>query len=506
MKKSATILVLLVFLTVLCSCKDGSTEKKGSDARSAVVGITQDLESLDPHKAVAAGTDEVLFNVFEGLVKPSVDGTLVPAVAEKYEMAPDGMSYTFTLRAGVKFHNGTKVTAEDVIYSVKRCAGLLPDQDPEVKVESALSVISAVEKKNASTVVITLKEANTELLGYLTGAIIPENYTEQATKPVGTGPFRFVSYEPLSKLVLERNPDYYGETPYLEKVTFKICAGMDAAFMEILAGTIDIFPYLNEEQAAQLPDDYRLEAGASNLVQAMFTNNAFEPFSNPDVRRSLCMAVDKNELMQMLSGGRGNVIGSNMFPNFGIYYNEEMENYYSYQPMAAKELLAKAGYHEGNPLSFTIKVPSNYDYHVATAQILVEQYKKIGVDAKIQLIEWSTWLTEVYRERNYEATIVGLDSALAPSDVLKRYQSAAKNNFVNYKSERFDEVFEKARASVDTNEKILYYKQAQQILTEDAASVYLQDPAKLAAINKKFTGFLFYPVYVIDMAAIRAEK
>ena len=506
MKKHAVLVALLLSLTALCACNGGKKGKNGSDSRSAVVGITQDLDSLDPHKAVAAGTDEVLFNVFEGLVKPSVDGTLVPAVAEDVEIAPDGMSYTFTLREGGKFHNGADVTAEDVVYSIKRCAGLLSDPDPEVKVSSALSVISAVEKKNAGTVVITLKEANTELLGFLTVAIIPENYTEQSTKPVGTGPYRFVSYEPLTSFVVERFPEYYGETPYLEKVTFKICASNDAAFMELLAGTIDIFPYLTEEQASQLTDEYKLEVGASNLVQAMFLNNEFAPFTKPEVRQALCMAVDKQEILNIVAGGKGNIIGSNMFPNFGVYYNKDMETYYTYQPEKAKELLAKAGYNESNPLTFTMKVPSNYDFHVATAQVLVEQYKKIGVEVKLQLIEWPTWLTDVYRGRDYEATIVGLDAALAPSDVVRRYRSDASGNFMNYKSDAYDALFDKAKASVSNEEKITYYKQLQEMLTKDAASVYLQDPAKLVAVNKRFTGYRFYPVYVLDMASIRPEK
>ncbi|MBQ9766862.1 MAG: ABC transporter substrate-binding protein [Lachnospiraceae bacterium] len=507
MKKKAVFLALLVSLTALCACNGGSSGEKGSeDEFSAVVGITQDLDSLDPHKAVAAGTDEVLFNVFEGLVKPSADGTLVPAVAKEYTIAPDGMSYTFTLRENVKFHNGKVVTADDVVYSIKRCAGLLDNQDPEVVVESALSVISAVEKVGEDTVVLTLSEPNTELLGFLTCFIIPEDYDKQESAPVGTGPFQFVSYTPLTSFVIERFDDYYGEKPYLEKVTFKICASTDAAFMELLSGGIDIFPYLTDEQASQLPEDYSLEVGASNLVQAMFLNNDFEPFADVRVRQALCYAVDKEEMMNIVSGGRGHAIGSNMFPNFGVYYEASLENYYTYQPEKAKELLADAGYDESNPLSFVMKVPSNYDFHVATAQVLAEQYKEIGVEVELQLIEWSAWLTDVYRSREYEATIVGLDSALAPSDVLKRYSSTASNNFVNYKSAEFDDLFTRALASVDEDEKVALYKEIQTLLTEEAASVYLQDAAKLVAVNKRFTNFLFYPVYVLDMASIQPAQ
>ncbi|MCH5273431.1 MAG: ABC transporter substrate-binding protein [Lachnospiraceae bacterium] len=506
MKKAAVFLALLISLAALCACNGGSRGKKGSDDKSAVVGITQDLDSLDPHKAVAAGTDEVLFNVFEGLVKPSVDGILVPAVAKDYTIAPDGMTYTFYLRENVKFHDGVLVTADDVVYSIKRCAGLLPDPDPEVVVESALSVISSVEKEGEDTVVLKLSEPNTELIGFLTCAIIPERYAGEQAPPIGTGPFRFVSYSTLDSFVVERFEDYYGEKPYLEKVTFKICASTDAAFMELLAGGIDIFPYLTEEQAAQLTKEYSLEVGASNLVQAMFLNNDFAPFQDIRVRQALCYGVDKEELLKIVAGGRGHIIGSNMFPNFGVYYEEALEDYYTYQPEKAKELLAEAGYNESNPLRFVMKVPSNYDFHVATAQVLVGQYEKIGVKVEIRLIEWPAWLTEVYRSRDYEATIVALDAALAPSDVLKRYVSSASNNFVNYKSEQFDELFAKALASTVESEKAAYYKEIQTLLTEDAASVYLQDAAKLVAVNKRFTNFLFYPVYVLDMAAIRPAE
>ena len=509
-KRMVLFLLLLMTSVVLCGCGD---DKKQTDnpkdnissgtpvaGGSVVVGITQDMDSLDPHKAVAAGTDEVLFNMFEGLVKPDKDGNLIPAVASDYEIAPDGKQYTFTLRDGVKFHNGQLVTADDVIYSLKRCAGLLETSDPEVVLESALSVIKDVSKTDEKTIVLTLSESNTELAGYLTCAIIPKDYTEQETKPVGTGPFRFVSYTPLESLVVEKNPDYYGTAAYLDKVTFRICSSIDAAFMELLGGTIDIFPYLTEEQAAQLSKDYRIEVGASNLVQALFLNNEKELFQNPLVRQALCHAVNAQEMLDMVAGGNGTVIGTNMFPNFGKYYNETLVDTYSYDVEKAKALLAEAGYPDG--ISFTITVPSNYDYHVATAQVLVWQLEKANIQAKIQLVEWQTWLSDVYKGRKYEATIVGLDAALAPSDVLKRYVSDASNNFLNYDNASFDTLFQQALAEVDDTKKTELYKQLQELLTLDAASVYLTDPPKLVAVKAELGGYVFYPVYVMDMASV----
>ena len=511
MKKRMVLFLLLIMTSiVLCGCgddkeqtdnpKDNISSGTPVAGGSVVVGITQDMDSLDPHKAVAAGTDEVLFNIFEGLVKPDKDGNLLPAIASAYEIAPDGMRYTFTLRDGVQFHNGEPVTAEDVIYSLKRCAGLLPEQEPDVLVESALSTITDITKENENTIVLTLAEPNTELAGYLTCAIIPADYKEQETNPVGTGPFRFVSYAPLESFVMEKNPDYYGTPAYLDEVTFRICASIDAAFMELLADAIDIFPYLTQEQAEQLDETYRIEVGASNLVQALYLNNAVEPFQNALVRQALWYAVDAGEILDMVAGGYGTVIGTGMFPNFGKYYNQTLVDAYSYNVEKAKELLTEAGYPNG--FSFTITVPSNYDYHVATAQVLVWQLEKAGINANIQLIEWSTWLSDVYRGRNYEATIVGLDSALAPSDVLKRYVSTSSKNFINYSNAEFDVLYTQAIEAVEDTEKVALYKELQEVLTKDAASVYLTDPPKLVAVRNELDGYLFYPVYVMDMAAV----
>ena len=141
----ACFLLAAIAMTALCACKGGTKDpEENSKGGAVVVGITQDLDSLDPHKAVAAGTREVLYNIFEGLVKPDKDGKLVPAVAESYEISADGKTYTFVLRDGVKFHNGGTVTADDVVYSLNRCAGRLENPDPEVQVVAAFSVISDI--------------------------------------------------------------------------------------------------------------------------------------------------------------------------------------------------------------------------------------------------------------------------------------------------------------------------------------------------------------------------
>lgn len=475
-------------------------ETTATQGGSIVVGITNDLDSLDPHKAVAAGTKEVLFNIFEGLVKPTSEGELVPAVASDYQISEDGKTYTFTLRDGVKFHNGQEVTVEDVIYSLKRSAGMLEEEDVDVKKVEALSIISEIKAVDDKNVEITLSESNTELLAYLTCAIIPKDYQDQTTNPVGTGPFKFVSYEPQQSFVMEKNQDYYGTPAYLDKVTFKISADANAAFMELQAGSIDIFPYLTQAQASQITGNYTVEIGSTNIVQALFLNNNVEPFTKKEVRQAMCYAVNRQGILDFVAGGNGSIIGSNIFPNFKKYYNEECENKYPYDVAKAKELLKEAGYPDG--FKFTITVPSNYQFHVDTAQVIVEQLKQVGITAEIQLVEWASWLDDVYKERNYEATIVGLTADLAPSDLTARYQSDAGNNFFNYNNSQYDEVFKKAIATVNEDEKAELYKQLQTIVADDAANVYIQDPASMVAVNKKITGYQFYPLYVQDMSLI----
>ncbi|SFR58048.1 ABC transporter substrate-binding protein [Anaeromicropila populeti] len=518
-RKILTLLAAALFLSLaLYGCK-GDTDSKSGTAEtqapssesdslgepvyggSVVVGITQDLDSLDPHKAVAAGTKEVLFNIFEGLVKPDEEGNLVPAVASDYTISEDGTVYTFILRDGVKFHNGKLVTAEDVIYSIKRCAGLLETTDAEVKVETALANIKEVTAKDEKTIEIVLKEGDIELIGYLTCAIIPCDYDQQATQPVGTGPFKFKSYQPLESVELEKNAEYWDSAlPYLNEVKFQISSNTDAAFLQLEAGAIDIFPYLTEDQAKQLETTFRIETGHMNLVQALFLNNKAEPFTNEKVREALNYAIDKQGIIDMVSGGKGTILGSNMFSGLSKYYLAELEDYYPYDVNKAKELLKEAGYENG--FTFTITVPSNYQFHVDTAQIIVEQLKQAGITAEIELVEWSAWLEEVYVGRNYQSTIIGLDAKLSPRDLMERYTSTASNNFMNFNSAAYDEIIEKAIKSTNETEKIEYYYQLQKILAEDSASVYLQDPPLMVAVNKKLGGYKFYPVYVQDMAHV----
>ena len=508
MKTRALPLFLLAVLlcAVLSGCgKDGSTDGIQGDRTAAneiVVGIAQDLDnSLDPHKTVKAGTREVMFNVFEGLVKPNPDGDLIPAIAERYTVSEDHLTYTFYLREGVKFHNGDTVTAEDVVYSLQRCADA--EETGIVQVE-AFSVITDLSAPDEHTVSITIAEPSNEFLSYLTTAVIPADYDQQDSFPVGTGPFKFVSRAAQDRLVLEKFDNYWGDGAYLDRVTYKIMENADSLLLSLQSGAIDVCAHLTSTQAAQLKDGFNIEEGTMNLVQALYLNNAEAPFDNVRVRQALCYALDRQQILDLAFDGYGALIGSSMYPAFGKYFDDSLTNRYPHDPEKAKALLAEAGFPDG--FSMTITVPSNYQPHMDTAQVIVEQLKAVGVSAEIVPIEWESWVEDVYTNRQFQSTVVGVDaSTMTARALLERFTSDYNRNFINFSSQEYDQLFTQAIACYDDAEQTALYKRMEAVLSQEAANVYIQDLADLVAVRKGLTGLQFYPIYVLDVSTIRYE-
>lgn len=508
----------MVMSVALCACGGGKTTENSSEGTSnensvaedsssntlsegtpvsggsVVFGMTQTLTSLDPHMNTDAGTRDMVFNLYEGLVKPASDGDIVPAVASEFKISDDAKTYTFTLRDGITFHDGTPVTVEDVKYSIDRYAEIQGES-------SAFSIVSDVTIADEKTIVVTLKESYAEFLALMTVAIIPESNEDITGNPIGTGPFKFKSYTPGENLVLEKYDGYWKEdAPYLDEVTFKFCADVDTAYVELQAGTIDILRYLTADQAANLGDEFTIYEGSMNLVQGMFLNHEYEPLSIKEVRQALCYAVDRDSVNQFLFGGKSKIIGSHMIPTLGKYYEEAAEAVYTYDPAKAKELLAEAGYADGFDLEIT--VPSSYSQHVKTSEIFTEQLSQVGINVTIKQVEWSTWLEEVYQGGQFQATVIGFDATLMPGDFMMRYTSDSSKNFMHYYSEEYDTVFTQAYEAVDDEEKIELYKEAQMILAEDAAAVYIEDPANLVAVSSEFAGYTFYPTSAEDMSLL----
>ena len=526
--KNVLFVSMLLTLTIALGGCAGDKEAKGSDeiaqTQTAVqtentektvpqtdavaeshitIGVPQDLDSLVPSLSQGAGTQEILFNIYEGLIKPDSDGNLIPAVASDYTMSEDGLTYTFTLRDGIQFHNGNPVTVADVKYSIDTCAGL-NGGDPVI---SAFSNIESVETPDEQTIIITLKESSSSFLAILAtveAAIVPADVSDLQTNPVGTGPYKFVSRSLQENVMLERFDEYWGEPANIKDITLKVLADADSIVMNLEGGAVDLVARVSTAQAAELGDSFEVLEGTMNLVQAMYLNHNVAPFDNEQVRQALCYAINKQEILDFVSDGKGMPVGSSMFPAFGKYYIEELNDTYTTDIEKAKELLAQAGYADG--FSFTMKVPSNYQQHIDTAQVVAEQLKQIGVTANIELIEWETWLSDVYQGRDFEATLVGVDaSTLTAGAMLSRFRSEAHNNFINYNNADYDAAYANALAAEavsDDAKATEYYKECETILADTAANVYIQDMCELVAVRKGYAGYEFYPLYIQDFSKL----
>ncbi len=509
LKKRVLLLMAAVcaLSILLCGCAEDTTPGNDppsadpgalSDRSAVTVGIQQDLDSLDPHKALSAGTSEVLFNLFEGLMKAGPDGGVIPAVAESYEMSPDGKTYTFTLRQGVTFHNGSAVTMEDVLYSLNRCAGAENDGVPLVPTFSIVDTIS----DRGGKVVVTLTEPSLEFLNSMTAAIIPKGTGEsQAVAPTGTGPFAFVSYSPKNSMEIKRHEGYWGAKPALEKVTFKIITDVNTLVLGLKGGTLDMVIHMPNTMAGQVEKDFTVLQDTMKLVQALYVNNAVKPFDDVRVRQAMYYAVNVPEIIEFVCDGAGVPTGTSMYPAFTKYFVPQLAEKYPQDIAKAKQLLSDAGYPNG--FDMTITVPSNYPQHVDTGLILSQQLAAVGINAQVQEVSWDVWLSDVYKGRSYQSTVSGIAASdMTAREMLVRYTTDNSKNFINFSDAEFDQVVAQAMETLDPAEQVSLYKRAQEILNEQAGSLWLQDLCDLVVLRPQLQGVTFYATYVLDMSTI----
>ncbi len=491
LKAAAAIILGISFILPVAACNKDKAEAPSS----VTVGITQEPGLFDPHLAVAAGDKEILFNIFEGLYKFSSDGTLNPALATNCTVSDDCKEFTFDLRKDVKFHDGSVMTADDVVYSIERAKENI----------QTLGTISGIEKLSEDQVKITLSIANSEFLSQATFAIIPKSVSDINANPVGTGPFKFKEYLVGQSVTIVKNEDYWNDSlPYLDEVVFKICADMDSGLLELQNGSIDIFPHMTKDKAEMAGDNFTMVTGSSNMIQIFALNNAVAPFDNVKVREALNYAVNKDDIIDLTMDGAGTKLTTGMNPVIGKAYDTSLDSTYSQDIEKAKSLLKEAGYENG--FDMTITVPSNYLVHVNTAEVIADQLKDIGVNAQIEQIDWSTWLSDVYSGRDYQSTVICLTPIYAPMDEIARYHSESTDNFINYKNSEVDRIIDSIPTTLDENERVELYHQLLGILVADNCSVYIQDPMEITVVKNDIEGYKLYPMYIQDMSEVKYKE
>ena len=457
-------------------------------------GLMSEPATLDPlSPSNTADGRIVLFNVFEGLVKPDTTGRLLPAAAESFEMSRDARVYTFTLREGLRFNNGSTVSIEDAEFTLS-----------EAKKTGApgFDQIQRIDLLGNRRIAITLSAADPEFLPYLSMGIVPKNNLDREKNPIGVGPYIIESYTPQQQLVLAKNPYYWQpDLPKLDRVTVLFAADNNALYTGLEGGNLT--GAMVSGDVAQKLDTRRFEIveSYSNSIQLLALNNVVAPLDDVRVRRALNYAIDPREIIDTAFYGKGEISGSPLIPGLSLYYNEALRNPYPADIAKAKALLAEAGFWHG--FNLEIKVPSNYSMHIDTAQVIVNQLTKIDVRATIRLVDWATWLTDVYRNRNYEATIISLDGpTVSPKSFLSRYVSSSSSNFLNFKNDAYDHLFDNILREADEERRILLYKEAQKLVSDEAAGVYIQDIFAFKVFSGGFRGVLNYPLYVFDFSTI----
>jgi peptide/nickel transport system substrate-binding protein len=377
------------------------------------IGMQLEPPILDPTAGAAAAIDEVVYaNVFEGLTRFGPDGSVLPALAESWEVAPDGLSWVFTLREGVAFHDGVALTAEDVVFSFDR-AMAEDSLNAQKQLFAGINEVTAIDDR---TVEIGLDAPKGDLLFNLAwgDAVIVSPATAEGNKttPVGSGPFRFGQWVQGDRIELVRNPDYWGEPARLKKVTFKFIADPTAAFAAMMAGDVDAFPvFPAPENLAQFEADPRFEVivGSTEGETILAMNNARPPFDDVRVRRAVAMAIDRQAIVDGAMFGYGTPIGSHFAPHHPAYVDLTGVN--AHDPAAAKALLAEAGFPDGFATTLALPPPP---YARRGGEIVASQLRAVGIDAQIVNMEWAQWLEQVFTNKDFGLTIV---SHTEPMDI-----------------------------------------------------------------------------------------
>ncbi|MDR0315833.1 MAG: ABC transporter substrate-binding protein [Treponema sp.] len=493
------LVLIALLLTVSCRRENNAAGAKGATKGNELrYGFATEPATLDPlNPSNTADGRSILFNVFEGLVKPDAEGRLLPCAAESWTVEQGGLIYNFKLREGVRFHDGSLLNSDDVKFTLDTAvaAGF-----------AGFTQIEKVETNGTHALSVTLLAPDPEFLPYITIGIVKANSTNREKNAVGTGPFFIENYTVQQSLTLKKFKDYWQpDLPHLDTVTIVFMADSNALILGLQGGSID-GASLTGALAQQLDSGrFDIVPGRSASAQLLALNNAAGPLGDIRVRQAISYAVDVQEIIDTAFYGRGEPSGSPLIPGIAEYYEKSLAKPYPADPARARRLLADAGYGEGRvSLSLEITVPSNYTMHVDTAQVIAVQLARIGINTQIKLVDWNTWLSDVYRARGYQATIISLDGQnVSPRSFLSRYHSGAGSNFINFNSVNYDRVYDAALVETDGEKRIALYKEAQRIISAEAASVYIQDILQYTAFPAgTFGGVVNYPLYVIDFASM----
>lgn len=474
--------------------------------------LATDPPSLDPIHTTDTSSGTVVFRIFEGLVEQDpVTLDVVPALAERWEISPDCLAYTFHLKQGVKFHNGRVLTSGDFRYSFERCLDpanisertwvLAPILGAPEMLEGKAKTLSGMETPDDSTVVLHLGKPFAPFLSYLAmeaaRAVAHEGVSAGEFIPIGTGPFRFVEWQHDILVRLDAFENYHGEKAGIPRVDFEIVPDVGVALMKLVVGELDLVNETPPGQFALIQKKYgkfvrmwpyiRLEYIGFNLTRPPFKDNL-------KLRQALSWAVDRDGITRIMYEGAA-IPATSILPP-GIKGRNETIAGYGYDLDKAAQLLAESGFPGGNGLPPLKLWYNTNEMHQQIAQYVQSTFRKIGVYVDLKSLDWPAYLKacdnfepDMYR-LGWVADIPDADNFLYI--LLNSAQAGAPGNYSGYSNPEFDRLTNEARAISDETRRIELYRRAERIAVDDACWILLMYPQQRLLFNPEYEG-LVYP-------------
>jgi peptide/nickel transport system substrate-binding protein len=509
---------LSVALLVLVAA--GERPSEAQLANTLVVGLVAEPVALDPAQVTDLNSNRVGRRVVETLVAFADESTqIVPGLAESWTISKDGLNYTFKLRKGIAFHDGTPFNAQAVKFSIER------QNNPEHPASKLgkypfaayfFGNVKAVEVMDDATVRFILKEARASFLAVLTaGAASIVSPTaamkaglDYAVAPVGTGPFKFVQWDRGQRVVLEKNPAYWRFPVKVDRVIFRPITEDQARLTELLTGALDLIVGTPPDFVAQLENHPKvtLQRQVGAHVWYLGFNNSKKPFDDKRVRQALNYAVDKEAIVRDVLKGTGAVSKGPVLP--GTWGDEGGIKPFPYDPERAKKLLAEAGLASG--FSTTLWVPesgSGMQSPVAMSTIIQSNLKAVGVNVTLQTMEWGTFLAKLRTKEQDMFALSWMAGSEDPDLVMYPLLHSSQwtpvgPNRAMYKNPRFDEILTQARLTTDQAKRGQLYREAQRLLHDDPPWIFIDHEVQTAAFAKRVQGFKLHPSFDLRVETI----
>jgi len=483
-----------------------------------IVGQIAEPQSLDPQVSTAVNDFRILVNIYDGLVRYA-DGTLEvePALATDWTISDDGLTYTFNLREGVTFHDGTPFNAEAVKFNFDR---MLDEDHPyydtgPFPLSFNFSAVDSVNVLDEHTVEFVLTEPFAPFLSnlaYPTGLIVSpqgvmDNVDDYGRNPSGTGPYRFVEWQSNTRVVVEANPDYWDGAPALEAVVFRPITDANTRVAEMLSGGIDVMVEVPPDNVGQFEADSAFEVyeQAGPHVWYVMLNAQYGPFADKLVRQAANYAVNKDALVNDVLQGTATVSDSPIAPAFNWAYNEDLEPY-PYDPDMAEQLLSEAGVDNPEVTFYVTEGGSGMLDPITMGTAIQADLEAVGFDVTIETYEWNTFLGIVNPGLGEDVDMAEMAWMTNDPDVLpfltlrtNAWPDAGGFNSSYYSNAEVDELLEAARVETDIAARGDLYKQMQEIVYEDAPWIFVANWQQNAVTTEAVQGFSLQPSFLLQL-------